>query len=54
MKSAQWPAEHGYQLSVYSTIRKTVENLYQVSIKFRYIMHNFTATSKETRPATTT
>jgi hypothetical protein len=48
MGSMQCSVEDGYQPSVYSKVRKTVENIYQVSIKFRCTTRKFNATSKKT------
>ena len=49
----QCSVEDGCTLSACSTIRKIMEKLYEVSVKFRYIIHTFSAASKKTRAATT-
>ena len=48
MKCMQCSIEVGCILSACSTIRKIMEKLYEVNVRFRYIIHKFSAASKKT------
>ena len=50
----QCSVEYGCIVSACSTIRKIMEKLYEVSVKFSYIIHKFSAASKKTRADGTT